>query len=50
MTFQEEPCQPKERLTRYLIAIANKHPIIKKCSKHINDHQYKFYGQIGKVN
>ena len=33
MAFQEGPCQPKKRLTRYSNAMANKYPFIKTMLK-----------------
>ena len=43
MASQEGPSQPKKRLTRYSEAMANEYPFIKRCSKHVNDHEYKFH-------
>ena len=30
--------------------MANEYPFIKRCSKHVNDHEYEFYCTIRNVN
>ena len=50
MASQEGPSQAKKRLTRYWNAMANEHPFIKRCSKHVNDYEYKFHCSICNIN
>ena len=43
MASQEGSSEPKKRLKRYSNAMANEYPLIKSCSKHVNEHEYKFH-------
>ena len=44
------PSQPKKRRTKYSADYTKEYSFIKKCSKNVHDHEYKFHCSICNLN